>query len=177
MRRSTFSLPGCCVDRALQTMRLALSYRKGMPPGMKPKSEYYIEGFIDELGQWFPKHRCLVGVSIPISRVPDNVVFVGTHFDVPVLDHVGVSNAHEGFYLPIQDVLVAASFKTSSRTAHMVVGIPTAMDFTERDCCLILMVFGSSVIPRQKRYYLIDKQCDNYVLASAYVDGGWYSAR
>jgi len=141
---------------------------------MTPKSEYFVETLVEDLGRWFPKHRCLVGVSIPISRVPDNVIFVGTHFDVPMLDRVGVSNAHEVFYLPIQDVLVAMSFKTGSRTAHMVVGIPTAIDFTERDCCLVLIVFGSSVIPRRKHYYPIEH---DYELASAYVDGGWYSAR
>lgn len=178
MRRSKFSLPGCCVDRALQTMRLALGYRKGMPPRMTPKFEYFVEVLIEDLNCWFPKHRCLVGVNIPISRVSSNVVFVGTYFDVSMADCVGIGSAQEVFYLPIQDVLVATSFKTSSRTAHMIVGVPAMVDFTERNCIFVLMVFERSVMLHHECRYPIDRyKCGGYELASAYVDGGWYSAR
>lgn len=173
MRHSDLKLSGCCVDRALQTMRLALKYRDGKPFGVYTRPEYFVEDIIKDLGVWFPKHWCLVGVSISLDRVPDNVVFMGTHFNVPIVDCVGIANTLVCHYVHTSDVLVASSFKSTSRIAHMVVGIPSATDLTERECCFVLMVFGKSVIPDQKPCYPVGvpDYC-SHKLASVYVDGG-----
>lgn len=154
-------------------MRFALGYRKGMPPGMGPQAECYVEALIENLGRWFPKHRCLVGVNFAISCVADNVAFVGFQFNVPMLGYVGIGGVFEMYYLPMKNALVAASFKCGPRTAHMTVGVPADIDFAERDCCFMLLVYSTSVTPqREPRYPSGRYRHDGHDLASLYVDGG-----
>lgn len=172
MRHSDLKLSGCCVDRAMQTMRLALGYpsRIGRP---EVRPAYPVEDIVATLDRWFPKHRCLVGVDISFESVPDNVVFVGTHFNVPVVNCVGIANSSVVHYVHTSEVLVASSFKSTPRTSHMVVGIPSMTDLTERECCFVLMVFGKGATLKQKPSYPhgLPDYC-SHKLASVYVDGG-----